>query len=49
MKIDIRGVVREIIHDPGRGAPLARVAFRHACRRFFLLLLLLLLLLACTS
>ena len=24
----IRGVVREIIHDPGRGAPLARVEFR---------------------
>ncbi|VDP87372.1 unnamed protein product [Echinostoma caproni] len=24
----IRGVVKEIIHDPGRGAPLARVAFR---------------------
>jgi len=25
----IKGVVREIIHDPGRGAPLARVVFRH--------------------
>jgi large subunit ribosomal protein L8e len=25
----IRGVVKEIIHDPGRGAPLARVKFRH--------------------
>ena len=25
----IKGVVREIIHDPGRGAPLARVEFRH--------------------
>jgi len=25
----IKGIVREIIHDPGRGAPLARVAFRH--------------------
>ena len=24
----IRGVVKEIVHDPGRGAPLARVAFR---------------------
>ena len=24
----IKGVVREIIHDPGRGAPLARVQFR---------------------
>lgn len=24
----IKGVVREIIHDPGRGAPLARVVFR---------------------
>merc|ERR1712225_192720 len=24
----IRGVVKEIIHDPGRGAPLARVVFR---------------------
>jgi large subunit ribosomal protein L8e len=26
----VRGVVREIIHDPGRGAPLAKVQFRHA-------------------
>jgi len=26
----IKGVVKEIIHDPGRGAPLARVLFRHA-------------------
>jgi len=25
----VKGVVREIIHDPGRGAPLARVVFRH--------------------
>jgi large subunit ribosomal protein L8e len=25
----IKGVVKEIIHDPGRGAPLARVSFRH--------------------
>lgn len=25
----LRGVVREIIHDPGRGAPLARVTFRN--------------------
>jgi len=25
----IKGVVKEIIHDPGRGAPLARVVFRH--------------------
>jgi len=25
----IKGVVREIVHDPGRGAPLARVAFRN--------------------
>ena len=24
----IRGVVKQIIHDPGRGAPLAKVAFR---------------------
>lgn len=24
----IRGVVKDIIHDPGRGAPLARVSFR---------------------
>jgi ribosomal protein L2 len=22
-------VIKEIIHDPGRGAPLVRVAFRH--------------------
>jgi len=28
----IKGVVREIIHDPGRGAPLARVVFRHPYR-----------------
>merc|ERR1739845_159496 len=25
----IKGVVKEVIHDPGRGAPLARVVFRH--------------------
>lgn len=25
----LKGVVREIIHDPGRGAPLAVVQFRH--------------------
>eukprot|EP01113_Clastostelium_recurvatum_P000204 TRINITY_DN1009_c0_g1_i1.p1 TRINITY_DN1009_c0_g1~~TRINITY_DN1009_c0_g1_i1.p1 ORF type:complete len:259 (-),score=43.73 TRINITY_DN1009_c0_g1_i1:61-837(-) len=25
----LKGVVKEIIHDPGRGAPLARVHFRH--------------------
>jgi len=25
----LKGVVKEIIHDPGRGAPLARVNFRH--------------------
>jgi len=25
----VKGVVRDIIHDPGRGAPLARVVFRH--------------------
>lgn len=28
----IRGIVREIIHDPGRGAPLARVSFRDPYR-----------------
>jgi large subunit ribosomal protein L8e len=28
----IRGVVKEIIHDPGRGAPLARVTFRDPYR-----------------
>lgn len=28
----IRGVVKEIIHDPGRGAPLAKVAFRDPYR-----------------
>jgi len=28
----IKGVVREIIHDPGRGAPLARVVFRNPIR-----------------
>lgn len=25
----VKGVVREIIHDPGRGAPIARVVFRN--------------------
>ena len=24
----LRGVVKEIVHDPGRGAPLAKVIFR---------------------
>lgn len=28
----IRGVVKEIIHDPGRGAPVAKVQFRNAYR-----------------
>jgi len=28
----LRGIVKEIIHDPGRGAPLAKVAFRDAYR-----------------
>ncbi|KGK38022.1 60S ribosomal protein L2-A [Pichia kudriavzevii] len=28
----IRGVVKQIIHDPGRGAPLAKVAFRDPYR-----------------
>lgn len=28
----IKGVVREIIHDPGRGAPLARVTYRDPYR-----------------
>lgn len=28
----IRGVVRDIIHDPGRGAPLAKVVFRDPYR-----------------
>lgn len=27
-----QGVVRDIIHDPGRGAPLARVVFRDPYR-----------------
>lgn len=27
-----RGIVKEIIHDPGRGAPLAKVVFRHPYR-----------------
>ena len=26
----IRGVVREIIHDPGRGAPVAKIEFKNA-------------------
>jgi len=25
----VKGVVKEVIHDPGRGAPLAKVQFRH--------------------
>jgi len=25
----VKGVVKEIVHDPGRGAPLAKVTFRH--------------------
>lgn len=25
----VKGIVKEIIHDPGRGAPLARVQFKH--------------------
>lgn len=37
----IRGVVKEIIHDPGRGAPLAKVVFRdpyryHLCKEYFI-------------
>ncbi|OBS18171.1 hypothetical protein FPOA_09898 [Fusarium poae] len=28
----LRGVVREIVHDAGRGAPLAKVVFRHPYR-----------------
>lgn len=28
----IRGVVKDIIHDPGRGAPLAKVSFRDPYR-----------------
>jgi large subunit ribosomal protein L8e len=28
----IRGLVKEIIHDPGRGAPLAKVVFRDPYR-----------------
>lgn len=29
----VKGVVKEIVHDPGRGAPLARVTFRD-CYKF---------------
>ena len=28
----IKGIVKEIVHDPGRGAPLARVVFRDPYR-----------------
>ncbi|XP_008336035.1 60S ribosomal protein L8-like [Cynoglossus semilaevis] len=28
----IKGIVKDIIHDPGRGAPLAKVAFRDPYR-----------------
>ena len=36
----VKGVVRDIIHDPGRGAPLACVSFRHSykyklCKELF--------------
>nr|ACN36317.1 unknown [Zea mays] len=28
----LKGVVTDVIHDPGRGAPLAKVTFRHPFR-----------------
>lgn len=28
----VRGIIKEIIHDPGRGAPLAKVVFRNSYR-----------------
>jgi len=28
----MKGVVKEILHDPGRGAPLAKITFRHPYR-----------------
>merc|ERR1711918_233468 len=28
----IKGIVKDIVHDPGRGAPLAKVAFRDTYR-----------------
>lgn len=28
----MKGVVKDIVHDPGRGAPLAKVAFRDTYR-----------------
>ncbi|KAJ8542953.1 hypothetical protein K7X08_005476 [Anisodus acutangulus] len=28
----LKGVITEVIHDPGRGAPLARITFRHPFR-----------------
>ena len=28
----IKGVVKDIVHDPGRGAPLAKVVFRDTYR-----------------
>lgn len=28
----IKGIVKDIIHEPGRGAPLAKVVFRDPCR-----------------
>jgi len=28
----VKGVVKDIVHDPGRGAPLAKVAFRDTYR-----------------
>ena len=31
----IKGVVREIVHDSGRGAPLARVSFRNPYSALF--------------
>jgi len=32
ISVPVRGVVKEIIHDPGRGAPLAKVVFRDPYR-----------------
>ena len=28
----VRGLIKDIVHDPGRGAPLARVVFRDPYR-----------------
>ena len=32
----VRGIVKDIVHDPGRGAPLAKVVFRDPYKYVFI-------------